>query len=164
MQNLTTKNHRWASHIARIVNTCTVSATWTSSSTTWRWLACSLDSWTRTSWCAFAISFHVFVHRLIFFPSCTVSISNFIPRAFHLNSPPVQADFEALPNAWSDDPVAFERFLTRWGTHYLKKVEVGGRFSQVGTTSASANAGTCWEKVFWTVKLFVLARSETQCC
>jgi hypothetical protein len=47
-----------------------------------------------------------------------------------------QKEFDALPDMWVDDPVAYELFLQRWGTHYIKKINVGGRFSSIGETSA----------------------------
>jgi len=51
--------------------------------------------------------------------------------------PRLMQDFLALPIMWTDNPLQLHNFVTRWGTHYVKSVKIGGTFEMIGTTTTS---------------------------
>jgi hypothetical protein len=60
--------------------------------------------------------------------------SNFHKRDVH---PELVAEFNALPTSWTDNPMVFESFVRRWGTHYIKTAKVGGSFQMSGKVTTS---------------------------
>ncbi len=54
--------------------------------------------------------------------------------------PDLLAEFRSLPLLWTDDPLRFDSFVKRWGTHYIKSSKVGGSFVSTGKMTSAIDA------------------------
>jgi hypothetical protein len=101
------------------------------------------------------------------------SVSKFDVQLYHLVAanyrnddlhPELVAEFNALPTSWTDNPMAFDGFVRRWGTHYIKTAKVGGSFQMSGkvTTSNSVdNFGVAVQaKLVFNAGIKITAKAE----
>jgi hypothetical protein len=50
-------------------------------------------------------------------------------------------DIDALPDLWESNPLAFHQFVTKWGTHYVRRYMLGGRL-EVSTVTRNNLIGS----------------------
>jgi len=46
-----------------------------------------------------------------------------------------ERDLNRLPQTWEDKPLAFHRFVQRWGTHYIRRYKLGARLEVTTVTN-----------------------------